>query len=691
MTDTANSSFYPQPSTHAPCPEKDPFARVREYATALRALSLAMVEEARSGHPGLPLGFADVMAMLWTKHMRFDPRWPQWPNRDRFVLSAGHGSALLYATHALLGTEGLPIDALRQFRQLHGITPGHPEYGHTPGVETTTGPLAQGLANAVGMAIAEARLAAEFGDDLVDHRTYVVVGDGCLMEGLAHEAMSLAGHLRLHKMIVLFDDNRITIDGPTALSHSDDTLAWVRALGWQTLTCSGHDLAAIDAAISTAKQADRPTLIAFRTTIGFGAPHLAGQAAVHGAPLGPEETAATLKGLGWEHPPFYVPEVLLATLRECTAPNAAAAQEWQERLAKNPQRAAFERRLNPITPTAETIAAVQRLATEWHAQPVAYASRQASHKVLEVVLPHAPEMLGGSADLTPSNNTRITEQGAFTAINRSGHYIHYGIREHAMAAIMNGVALHGGIRPYGGTFLVFSDYARPALRLAAMMGAPVIHVMTHDSIGLGEDGPTHQPIEHLLSLRAIPGLHVWRPADAIETAECWQQALLTTNAPSLLALSRQNLPSLRHMLPLAENLCARGGYVLFEPPAPRHVTLIASGSEVNLAVQAAQTLADEGIAAAVVSMPCWSFFDAQPADYRWATLRPDLAQVTIEAGTTRGWGDYTGPYHRCIGIDQFGASAPAAALYQHFNLTVDHIVTSARDLVQHVRTIHPIA
>jgi transketolase len=651
-------------------------------ANAIRALAMDAVEQAKSGHPGMPMGMADVATVLFTRFLKFDPEDARWPDRDRFVLSAGHGSMLLYALLYLTGYPDLTLDEIRRFRQLGSRTPGHPEYGHAAGIETTTGPLAQGLGNAVGMAIAERLLAARFGASVVDHYTYVIVGDGCLMEGLSHEAISLAGHLRLNKLIVLFDDNRISIDGPTSLAVSDDQLTRFSASGWSTLALDGHDPDAVASAIDAARRSDRPTMIACRTTIAYGAPTKAGTAAAHGAPLGAGEIAGARARLGWSHPPFEVPGEVLQRWREVGAKGAEARALWRRRLSALPaeRRAEFKRLQAAKLPAGWLDKALEhkaRLAVE---KP-AIATRVASQQALDVLTAAIPEMIGGSADLTGSNNTKAKDFAVITRDDFSGRYIHYGVREHAMAAAMNGIALHGGIIPFGGTFLIFTDYARPAIRLSALMGQRVIYVMTHDSIGLGEDGPTHQPVEHLAGLRAIPNLQVMRPADAVETLECWAAALAREDGPSVLALTRQNVPAVR-TTHVAENLSARGAYVVADAAGERDVTLIGTGSELSVALAARDRLAGEGIKAAVVSMPCWSLFDRQTAKYRREVLGPArVAKVAVEAGAGLGWERYLGAKGAFVGMTSFGASAPYGDLYKHFGITAEAVAAAAKRLI----------
>ncbi len=640
----------------------------KEMADAIRALAMDAVQKANSGHPGMPMGMADVATVLYSRFLKFDPQRPDWPDRDRLVLSAGHGSMLLYALLYLTGYPEMTIEQIEAFRQLGSRTAGHPEYGHAPGIETTTGPLGQGLANAVGMALAEAILAARFGSAVVDHRTYVIAGDGCLMEGISHEAASLAGHLGLHKLIVLFDDNQISIDGPTALSVSDDVPERFRSYGWHVQSIDGHDPEAIAGALEAAAASDRPSLIACRTVIGFGAPTKAGTEKTHGSPLGEEEVAGARTQLGWTAPPFEIPEPILQSWRAQGGRGATAAADWDRRLADldAQTRAEFRRRSAGELPEGwrEALQELKRIAI---AERPSIATRVASQRVLEALCPRLPELIGGSADLTGSNGTKTPDHKVITQQDFSGSYIHYGVREHAMAAAMNGLALHGGVIPYGGTFLVFSDYCRPAIRLAALMGQRVIHVMTHDSIGLGEDGPTHQPVEHLASLRAMPNLLVFRPADMVETAECWELALASRDKPSVLALTRQGVPTLRGEA--AENLCAHGAYILAPANNKRQVTLIASGSEVGVALEARDLLEADGISTAVVSMPCWELFQEQPAHYRDEVLGPGVLHIAVEAAAAFGWERWVGLDGAVVGMTGFGASAPAKQLYEHFKIT----------------------
>ena len=654
-----------------------PPMRERRLANAIRALTIDAVEVAKSGHPGMPLGMADAATVLWTRFLRFDAADPHWPDRDRFVLSAGHGSMLLYALLHLTGFAGMEIDVLRRFRQLDSAAAGHPETELHPAIETTTGPLGQGLGAAVGMALAERLLAARFGRSLVDHRTFVIASDGDLMEGISHEAAALAGHLRLERLTVLYDDNAVSIDGPMRLAASDEPLKRFAALGWAVKRVDGHDAPAVAGALSWAHRSRRPSLIACRTVIGFGAPHKAGTAASHGSPLGPEEAAATKIALGWTAPLFTVPDDIATEWRRAGARGAPARRAWLRRLAHHPLRAEFERVTAGRLPESWP-AALATLKAELAATRPKLATRQASQKVLEALLPAVPELIGGSADLTGSNLTAVSGMAAVAAGSYGGRYIHYGVREHGMAAAMNGMARHGGIIPYGGTFLVFSDYLRPALRLASLMRQRVIHVFTHDSIGLGEDGPTHQPVEHLASLRAMPNLSVFRPADAVETAECWELALRREGGPSALVLTRQAVPALR--TEVGENLSARGGYVLAEATGERRATLIASGSEVALALAARGILEAAGIGVAVVSLPCWELFAAEDPAYRETVLGPPL-RVGVEAASGFGWERWLGPAGVFIGMQGFGASAPAEALYRHFGITAEQVVVMVRERI----------
>jgi transketolase len=648
-------------------------------ANAVRALAMDAVEAAKSGHPGLPMGAADVATVLFTRFLKFDAADPHWPDRDRFVLSAGHGSMMLYALLHLLGYEAMTIDQIRRFRQFGAITAGHPEHGHVPGVETTTGPLGQGLANAVGMAIAERHLAAEFGADVVDHRTYVIASDGDLMEGISHEAIALAGHLKLARLIVLFDDNGISIDGPLSLSDSVDQVKRFEACGWNACRIDGHDPEAIAAAIARAQSCDRPSLVACRTVIGFGAPTKAGSERAHGSPLGADEIKGARERLGWTAPPFEVPADTAAAWRAAGMRARNTRLAWEQRLAGQApdRRAAFDRRLAGDLPHDALAAAVRGVKEKLAAAPREIATRVASESALEALTAAVPEMVGGSADLTGSNNTRAKGMAAFTAANPAGRFIHYGVREHCMAAAMNGMALHGGIIPYSGTFLVFSDYARPAIRLAALMGQRVIHVFTHDSIGLGEDGPTHQPVEHLAALRAIPNLLVFRPCDAVETVECWQLALQARTSPSALALTRQNLPQLRTGF-AAENRCAAGAYELLPADAgAAQVSLFASGSEVAIAVEARKLLVARGVAARVVSVPCFELFLGAPVAQQRAVVGTAPVRIGIEAAIRQGWDAVIGSDGLFVGMSGFGASGPYKDLYRHFGITPERVAEAA--------------
>ena len=647
-------------------------------ANAIRALAMDAVEQAKSGHPGLPMGAADIATVLFTQFLKFDPADPSWPDRDRFVLSAGHGSMLIYALLYLLGYEKMTVAELKRFRQMGSLTPGHPEHGHTPGVETTTGPLGQGIANAVGMAIAERHLAAQFGNEIVDHTTYVIASDGDLMEGISQEAIALAGHLKLNKLIVLFDDNGISIDGPLKLADSVDQVRRFEAAGWSAERIDGHDPVAIAAALKAAKNSDRPSLIACKTIIGFGAPTKAGTEKVHGSALGADEVAAAREKLGWTAPAFEIPAAILERWREAGARGRPVRRAWQERLAafEPAKRAEFERRVAGTLPAEKLAAAVATLKRKLADAPKEIATRSASEFALDELTVALPEMVGGSADLTGSNNTRAKGMKVLSAADYSGRFIHYGIREHGMAAAMNGMALHGGVIPYSGTFLVFSDYCRPAIRLAALMGQRVIHVMTHDSIGLGEDGPTHQPVEHLAALRAIPKLKVFRPCDTVETVECWQLALQTQDAPSVLALTRQNLPQQRLKLDEA-NRCAAGAYELVAANGAAAVSLFASGSEVAIAVAAQKLLAERNIAARVVSVPCMELLLALSESDRAAIIGKAKINVAVEAGIRQGWDAVIGSGGIFIGMTGFGASAPYKELYQHFGITPEKVAAAA--------------
>ena len=646
-------------------------------ANAIRALAMDAVEQAKSGHPGLPMGAADVATVLFTRFLKFNPADPRWPDRDRFVLSAGHGSMLIYALLHLLGYEGMSIEEIKRFRQLGSLTPGHPENFVTPGVETTTGPLGQGLANAVGMAIAERHLAAEF-SDIVDHRTYVLASDGDLMEGISQEAIALAGHLKLHRLIVLFDDNGISIDGPLSLADSVDQVKRFEAAGWAASRIDGHDPAAIAAAIEKAQASDWPVLIACRTKIGFGAPTKAGTEKCHGSPLGADEIAGARDMLGWTHPAFEIPADIRELWRKAGKRSQDAHAAWKKRLGAldAAKRGEFERRARGDIARDKLAAAVHAVKQQLAAAPKEIATRAASEFALESLVPALPEMVGGSADLTGSNNTKTKSMKVLSAADYGGRFIHYGVREHGMASAMNGMALHGGIVPYSGTFLVFSDYCRPAIRLAALMGERVIHVMTHDSIGLGEDGPTHQPVEHLAALRAMPNLLVFRPCDAVETVECWQLALEARASPSVLALTRQNLPQLRLGVD-NDNRCARGAYEIAPADGKAQVSLFASGSEVPIAVAARKLLAEKGVSARVVSVPCFELFFAAPDDYRELVIGTAPVRIGVEAAVRQGWDQIIGSDGAFVGMTGFGGSAPAKDLYKHFGITPEKVAEAA--------------
>ena len=660
--------------------ERAPATRARHdrMANAVRALAMDAVEQAKSGHPGLPMGAADVATVLFTRFLKFDAANPAWPDRDRFVLSAGHGSMLIYALLYLLGYEKMTIEEIKRFRQLGSITPGHPESFVTPGIETTTGPLGQGLANAVGMAIAERHLAAQFGPELVDHRTYVLASDGDLMEGVSQEAIALAGHLKLNKLIVLFDDNAISIDGPLALADSVDQVKRFEAAGWAATRVDGHDPEAIAKALEKAQACDRPSLIACRTIIGFGAPSKAGTEKSHGSPLGADEIRGAREKLGWTESAFAIPAEVREMWRGAAVAGKAAHQAWNERLKAVPaaRRAEFERRIRGELPSDKLAAAVRSVKEKLAATPKEIATRAASETALEALTAAVPEMIGGSADLTGSNNTKPKGMTVLSAADYSGRFIHYGVREHGMAAAMNGMALHGGIMPYSGTFLVFSDYCRPAIRLAALAGERVIYVMTHDSIGLGEDGPTHQPVEHLAALRAIPNLYVFRPCDAVETVECWQLALENPHAPSVLALTRQNLPQLR--LGYDEtNRCAAGAYEIVPAENVAEVSLFATGSEVSVAVAACKLLRERGVAARVVSVPCFELLRERPAAERRKIVGTAKVNVAVEAAVRQGWDAIIGSDGAFVGMTTFGASAPYKDLYKHFGITPENVAAAA--------------
>jgi transketolase len=642
-------------------------------ANAIRALSMDSVEKAKSGHPGMPMGMADVATVLFTQFLKYDAADPHWPDRDRFVLSAGHGSMLLYSLLYLTGYRSMPLEELQRFRQIHSKTPGHPESFITEGVETTTGPLGQGVGASVGFALAERILAAEFGEDIVDHRTYVLCSDGDLMEGVSQEAIALAGHLRLRKLVFLFDDNGISIDGPLTLADSVDQVKRFEAAGWNASRVNGQDPEAVAKAIAAAQTSDKPTLIACRTTIGFGAPKKAGTAKAHGEPLGAEEIAGARKALGWEYEPFVVPDDIMAEWRAAGARGTKARKDWQSRYDGKPvaARAEFERRAKRALPPAFD-QAIAGLKAKLVAEPPTIATRKASELALEVVTEVVPELILGSADLTPSNNTKTKNLVEIRPGFYAGRYIHYGIREHGMAAAMNGLALHGGFRPAGASFLVFTDYARPAMRIAALASIPTIYVMTHDSIGLGEDGPTHQPVEHLAALRAMPNMRVFRPADAVETAECWQLALERTDGPTVLALTRQNLAPSRKA-PSSRNLCADGAYEISPAGGEAKATIFATGSEVELAIAAQALLRDKGIAVRVVSVPSLDLFLKQPEEKRRAVIGAAPIKVAVEAAVRFGWDAVIGPDGAFIGMSSFGASAPYKDVYKNFGITAEAV------------------
>jgi transketolase len=644
----------------------------KDMANAIRALAMDAVEQANSGHPGMPMGMADVATALFTRHLKFDPANPRWADRDRFVLSAGHGSMLLYALLHLTGYAQPTMADIRNFRQWGSPCAGHPEFGDMAGIEVTTGPLGQGLAMAVGLALAERQLNADFGDGLVDHRTYVIAGDGCLMEGVSQEAISLAGHLKLNRLVVLWDDNGISIDGPVSLSSSEDMGGRFVAAGWFVQAVDGHDVEAVDAAIARAKASDKPSLIACKTLIGKGSPAKQGSEKAHGSPLGKDEITATRANIGWSAPAFEIPADILSAWRSAGARGAADFAAWSSRYAVAPARADFDARLSHEVPAAVT-AALQTHIDGLITAPQKIASRKASEAVIEAIAPHYPALLGGSADLTHSNFTKAKTQMPLSASNYSGRHIHYGIREFGMASCMNGLALHGGIVPYGGAFLVFTDYCRSAIRMSAIQHQRVIYVMTHDSIGLGEDGPTHQPVEHVMSLRAMPNVRMMRPGDAVETAECWALALAHTSGPTVLALSRQNLPQLR--LATSDNQSAKGAYVLADSPNAK-VVLIATGSELHIAADARALLEAKGIATRLVSMPCWELFEAQSEAYRESVLPSGTFKASVEAGVSLGWERYLGRGGLIFGLDRFGASAPADRLYQEFGFTSNNIADS---------------
>ncbi len=645
-----------------------------KMADSIRFLAAEAIEKSKSGHPGMPLGMADVATVLFTKFIKLNPQDARWFDRDRFVLSAGHGSMLLYSVLYLLGYPDISIEDIKNFRQLGAKTAGHPEYGHLAGIDMTTGPLGQGITSAVGMALAERKLNAKFGDKLCNHYTYVIAGDGCLMEGISEEAISLAGHWKLNKLIVFWDNNNITIDGTVDKASSVDQIKRFRAVGWNTIEVDGHDQKAVAQAIVKAQGSDRPTLIACKTTIGFGAPSKCGTSSCHGSPLGAEELSAMKERCGWNCKPFEVPEDALTAWRESGKRCEKEYESWKHNASHNTE---FNDIIcNNLPQNWEQ--GLKELKQQAIDEQLKVATRKASQMCLEKIVPAVPQIVGGSADLAASNLTFVKGMQNITADNYSGNNVMYGIREHAMAAIMNGMALHDGIIPYGGTFFVFSDYMRPSIRLAALMGLRVIYVLTHDSIGVGEDGPTHQPIEHLASYRAMPNVLMFRPCDVVETAEAWQIAIESKNTPSLLALSRQGLPTLRKKC--TENMVSKGGYVISEANGKRQATIIATGSEVSIAIEAQNKLREKGVETAVVSMPCTELFDKQSDEYR-ADVLGNVFRVVIEAASPFGWKKYCGENGSIIGIDSFGASAPAGELYHHLGLTAEHI---AEEVVNHL-------
>ena len=649
----------------------------KNMANAIRALSMDAVQKANSGHPGAPMGLADVATVLFSDYLKFDAANPDWPDRDRFILSAGHGSMLVYSLLYLTGYPGMDIEKIKNFRQLGSPTAGHPEYGHAPGIETTTGPLGQGIATSVGMALGEQILNCKHGDELCSHYTYVMAGDGCLMEGISHEAISMAGHLGLSKLIVFWDNNNISIDGTLDMACSDDQLQRFEASGWDTQAIDGHDMDAISQAIANARASDKPSLIACKTIIGCGAPTKQGTSATHGAPLGDDEIAATRENIGWPHAPFEVPENILSAWRAVGQHGRAAREIWLKAFGSLSQ-SAQQQFVTPMTDEVRGAfkQGVLTAKEKFVAGGEALATRISSKKVLDELMPAVPGMISGSADLTGSNGTK-TDQ--YKPINRGqfdGNYVHYGVREHGMGAAMNGLALHGGFLPLSGTFLVFSDYCRSSIRLSALMEQRVVYVMTHDSIGLGEDGPTHQPVEHIASLRAMPNVNVFRPADSVECAECWEIAGLSEKTPSVMALTRQGL-KLQRLDATPENRSAKGAYILRDVEGGRDVTIIATGSEVEIAMAAAEKLDEENIHAAVVSMPCWELFESQSSEYQSGILG-DAPRIGVEAAVEMGWSKWLGANGQFIGMTGFGASGPAGELYKHFGITAERVVEAAR-------------
>ena len=653
-----------------------PKATPQQMANAIRVLAMDGVEQAKSGHPGMPMGMADVATVLFSKFLKFDASRPDWADRDRFILSAGHGSMLIYALLHLTGYKAATKEELSNFRQWGSKTAGHPEYGHMPGVEVTTGPLGQGLATSIGFAMAERHLAAKYGDDLVDHRTWVVAGDGCLMEGVSQEAIALAGRYKLNKLTVLWDDNEITIDGKVSLSDATDQKARFKAAGWAVKAIDGHDMDAIKSALKWATRQDKPTLIACKTKIGKGAATMEGSHKTHGAALGAAEIAATRLGLAWDHEPFDIPQTIADAWSKVGRRGAKDRKKWEARLAASGQAADFTRAMKGDLPEGAFDALNAKIAELIETQP-AQATRQSSGAALDQVFASIPELVGGSADLTGSNNTFVAGTPILDAPSYEGRYVNWGIREFGMAAAMNGLALHGGIIPYAGTFMVFSDYSRPAIRLGALMGVRAIHVLTHDSIGLGEDGPTHQPVEHLAALRAIPNLLVFRPADTVEAMECWKIALETKTSPSAMALSRQKTPAVRTVAG-TENLSAKGAYEIKPASGEAKATLFGTGTELALALKAAETLEAEGVPTRVVSVPCVELFEQQDAAYRASVIGRGTIRVAVEAAIKQGWEGFIGEDGAFIGMTGFGASAPAEVLYDKFGITADAVVAAVK-------------
>ena len=645
-----------------------------DLANAIRFLSIDAVQKANSGHPGMPMGMADVCTVLFRHFLKFDPSRPGWINRDRFVLSAGHGSMLLYALLYLTGYKSVSLNDIKNFRQLDSICAGHPEYENGTGIETTTGPLGQGIANAVGFAISEEILKSKKGKDIYNHKTYVVAGDGCLMEGISHEALSLAGHLKLKNLVMFFDNNSISIDGPTSLAVSDNYKKRLEAYGWDYIDINGHNEKQIFKAIKKCQNAKRPTVIACKTTIGFGSPNKSGKSSAHGSPLGDEETQLVRKKLKWKHAPFEIPKEILQEWRSIGENGKKEVKKWEKKAGSKLKKITDKnsQKLTKLFADAKNMAIKEF-------KPIA--TRKSSEDILNLLTVHMPELIGGSADLAGSNNTKTKSQKIIKPGNFAGSYIHYGVREHAMCGIMNGIALHGELIPYGGTFLIFSDYCKPSIRLSALMKQRVVYVMTHDSIGLGEDGPTHQPVEQIAGLRAIPNLNVFRPADTIETIECWDLALRQTNTPSILSLTRQNLKLLRTKNNQM-NKCSYGAYEIYRSNPEINLTIIATGSEVEIAVEASQQLAKENIHSKVVSMPCQELFEQQESSYKKNLLEETTAKISIEAASTMGWKKYTGNQGVELGIDTFGKSAPYKKIYEHFKLTSNNIIQQAKKIIQ---------